>query len=75
MLPMLWAPGPQGELMVRTFSPPPPVPAAAEAWREMLPLAQEFWNRVIADQRISREFAATARQAVELLTRLRGRFG
>ena len=75
MLPMLWAPGPQGELMERTFSPPPPIPAAAEAWREMLPLAQEFWNRVIADQRISREFAATAQQAGEVLTRLRGRFG
>lgn len=75
MLPMLWAPGPQGELMERTFSPQPPVPAAAEAWREMLELAREFWNRVIADQRVSREFAATARTAGEVLTRLHERFG
>jgi hypothetical protein len=75
MLPMLWAPGPQGELMERTFSPQPPVPAAAEAWREMLSLAREFWSRVIADQRVSREFAATARMAGEVLTRLAERFG
>jgi hypothetical protein len=75
MLPMLWAPGPQGELMERTFAPQPPVPAAAEAWREMLSLAREFWNRVIADQRVSREFAATARMAGEVLTRLHERFG
>lgn len=75
MLPMLWAPGPQGELMERTFAPQPPVPAAAEAWREMLSLAREFWSRVIADQRVSREFAATARMAGEVLTRLAERFG
>ncbi|MEK7953856.1 type II toxin-antitoxin system HipA family toxin YjjJ [Luteolibacter soli] len=75
MLPMLWAPGPQGELMDRTFAPSPPVPAAAEAWREMLSLAREFWSRVIADQRVSREFAATARNAGEALTRLHERFG
>lgn len=75
MLPMLWAPGPQGELMDRSFAPQPPVPAAAEAWREMLDLARDFWNRVIGDQRVSREFAATARAAGEALARLAGRFG
>lgn len=75
MLPMLWAPGPQGELMDRVFAPQPPVPAAAEAWREMLGHAREFWNRVIADQRVSREFAATARAAGETLARLAERFG
>jgi hypothetical protein len=75
MLPMLWAPGPQGELMDRVFAPQPPVPAAAQAWREMLGHAREFWNRVIADQRVSREFAATARAAGETLARLAGRFG
>ena len=75
MLPMHWAPGTQGELMERSFAPQPPVPAAAEAWREMLPIAREFWNRVIADQRVSREFAATARSAGESLARLAERFG
>lgn len=75
MLPMLWAPGPQGELIDRIFAPQPPVPAAAEAWREMLSLAREFWSRVIADQRVSREFTITASQAGDVLTRLRGRFG
>jgi hypothetical protein len=75
MLPMLWSPGPQGELMEPNFAPQPPLPAATEAWREMLGPAREFWNRVIADQRISREFATTARTAGETLARLAGRFG
>lgn len=34
MLPMLWAPGPLGEIVARTFAPPPPVPAGREAWLE-----------------------------------------
>jgi hypothetical protein len=38
-------------------------------------LAREFWSRVIADQRVSREFATTARMAGEVLTRLPERFG
>jgi hypothetical protein len=75
MLPMLWAPGPQGELIDRSFAPQPPVPAAAETWREMLDPAREFWSRVISDQRVSREFAATARSAGEVLARLAERFG
>lgn len=75
LAPLFWAPGPQGELMERNFAPQPPVPASAEAWREMLPLAREFWVRVIADQRVSREFAATARAAGEVLARLAERFG
>jgi hypothetical protein len=75
MLPMLWAPGPQGEIAERTFAPQPPLPAAEEAWRQMLDLAREFWSRVIADQRVSREFASTARSAGEVLTRLAERFG
>jgi hypothetical protein len=75
MLPMLWAPGPQGELIDQTFAPQPPVPADAEAWREMLDPARDFWNRVIGDQRVSREFAATARAAGESLARLAERFG
>ena len=75
MLPMLWAPGPQGELIDRHFAPQPPLPAAAGDWCEMMGLAREFWNRVIADQRVSREFASTARAAGETLARLTERFG
>ncbi len=74
MLPMLWAPGPQGELMERAFAPQPPVPAAAEAWRQMLEPAREFWNRVAADERISRESTAAARTAGATLARLAGRY-
>lgn len=74
MLPMLWAPNSQGELIERNFAPQPPVPDSAEAWREMMGLAREFWNRVIADPRVSREFAATARANGEVLARLAERF-
>lgn len=70
ILPMHWAPGPQGELLDRRFGPELPAPASREAWLEMLPLAREFWSAVIADQRISRDFAATARAAGEVLARL-----
>jgi hypothetical protein len=41
----------------------------------MLDPAREFWSRVISDQRVSREFAATARSAGEVLARLAERFG
>jgi hypothetical protein len=61
--------------MDRSFAPQPPVPADAETWREMLDPARDFWNRVIGDQRVSREFAATARAAGESLARLAERFG
>lgn len=75
MLPMLWAPGPQGELGERNFSPRPPLPAAAAEWREMLGLAREFWQRVARDERISRNFRATAKSAGGVLTHLAASFG
>lgn len=76
MLPMLWAPGPQGELVERTFVPLPPVPgAAADAWREMLPLAIDFWARVADDSRVAAESASRARDVGTLLERMGRRFG
>jgi len=60
MLPMLWAPGNQGELIERRFSPAPPLPAMADSWREAAGWAEEFWSRVIADPRLSPEFRQIA---------------
>lgn len=75
MLPMLWAPGPQGELSERSFAPRPPLPAAAAEWREMLGLAREFWQRVAGDERISGNFRASAGSAGTVLTQLSASFG
>jgi hypothetical protein len=71
MLPMLWAPGASGELMERRFEPAPPVPAMRDAWREAAGWAEEFWRNLAADERLSDEFAAFARDALGKVARLR----
>jgi hypothetical protein len=71
MLPMLWAPGPQGELVARNFSPVPPVPADMEPWREAAGWAADFWQNLAADERLSEEFAGFAREAMKSLEKLR----
>ena len=71
MLPMLWAPGSQGEIIDRVFSPAPPVPAMANPWREAAGWAGDFWNRVAGDPRLSTEFGSIARNAGETVHRLR----
>ena len=70
MLPMLWAPGLQGEIVNRTFSPAPPVPAAQTQWREAMDWAAVFWQRVAADARLSVDFMNFANAARETLRRL-----
>lgn len=67
MLPMLWAPGPQGEIPDRVFSPVRPLPSMAESWSHAAPLAAEFWKRVANDTRLSRSFSDIAAQANEVL--------
>jgi len=71
LLPMLWAPGPQGELSERRFSPDPPVPGASDAWREAAGWAAEFWQNLSDDARLSQEFAGFAREAMTTVDRLR----
>jgi hypothetical protein len=68
MLPMVWAPGAQGEIVPRTFAPPPPIPAIWEAWSTVMPWAQEFWQNVQADAQISVEFRALAAGAGAAVT-------
>jgi len=60
MLPMLYAPGSQGDLAEREFSPRPPVAAVADVWQEAAAAAVRFWERVEADRRISQRMRATA---------------
>ena len=75
MLPMLWAPGLQGEIVPRNFAPAPPLPAALDAWREAAVWAAAFWDRVAAEPRLSEEFQGFARAAASTLGRLRAHVG
>ena len=70
MLPMLWAPGLQGEIVNRTFSPAPPLPAAHAQWREAMEWAAVFWERVAANARLSADFLNYATEARATLRRL-----
>lgn len=71
MLPMQWAPSAQGELVNRRHAPEPPIPAMRDAWHEAAEWADQFWLRLAADKRLSKEFACFTEQAIETLTRLR----
>jgi hypothetical protein len=75
MLPMLWAPGSQGELMERRFSPALPLPAMTDTWREAAVWAENFWFRVVADERMTPGFAAMAGEALGVVRRLRAHVG
>ncbi len=75
MLPMLWAPGSQGELIERQFAPAPPLPVMTEPWREAAGWAENFWNRLSEDARLSTEFARIADDARAVLARLRRHVG
>lgn len=63
MLPMLFAPTAQG---IRPLQIPKIVPQAdlLGVWSQAQSLAQEFWSRVIADPRISADFAKIARSVM-----------
>lgn len=58
MLPMMYAPGSQGELAEREFSPRPPMPVVAAVWAAAA--AIQFWARVAEDAMVSEWFRATA---------------
>jgi hypothetical protein len=75
MLPMLYAPGPQGDLGTRPFAPRPPLPAVAAEWAEAAPAALAFWARVATDPRISADFRTLAQFAGATVQRLQTRFG
>lgn len=75
MLPMLWAPGSQGEMTERPFAPLPPLPVAVEAWREAAGWAELFWERVTGDARISDGFARRAQECLTTVKNLRHHVG
>jgi hypothetical protein len=73
MLPMLWSPGPQGEISERTFAPAPPLPGNEENWRAAAGWAADFWSRATESPDLSNPFRQIARDAAETLRRLRDR--
>jgi hypothetical protein len=75
MLPMMWAPGPQGELAWRAFAPRPPLPAVESAWQEAAGWAERFWNRLAEDPRLSPELKSQAELARETVETLRAFVG
>jgi serine/threonine protein kinase HipA of HipAB toxin-antitoxin module len=75
MLPMLWAPGAQGEIVARRFAPAPPLPSLLEPWREAAVMAEDFWERVTADSRVSNAFIAMAGEALDFVRQMRRHVG
>lgn len=75
MLPMLYAPGAQGELGERTFAPRPPLAGVADVWSEAAAAALAYWERVAAERVVSDSFRAIAGRNREIVQRLIGRFG
>jgi hypothetical protein len=68
MLPMLWAPGPQGELTDRTFAPPAPSTMNRDEWQEIAGWAEQYWRGLLDDPRLSAEFAKLAESALATVT-------
>jgi len=56
MLPMLHAPLPGGEVPVRDFEPPLPLPTQRGVWHEAWDAARNFWLAAAEDGRISAGF-------------------
>jgi AraC-like DNA-binding protein len=56
MLPMLYAPLPGGEVPIRRFEPPMPLPPQRPAWLAAGAAALSFWKLAAADSRISDRF-------------------
>jgi hypothetical protein len=75
MLPMLWAPGAQGEIVTRRFAPAPPIPAMEEPRGQAAEMAENFWVHVSADDRLTPDFANIARASHTTILRLRKHVG
>ena len=75
MLPMLYAPGAQGDLSERTFAPRPPMASVADVWGDAASAALEFWGRASTEGIISAPFRAIAGDNHAVVTRMLRQFG
>ncbi len=69
MLPMLYAPQ-QGNLPPRRLDMALPDPSEADAWVEATEAAEEFWRRVVCDERISKGFRCMAEENAAALKKV-----
>jgi hypothetical protein len=72
MLPMLFAPQ-DGQIVPRQFSPPAPTSAWLSVWSRAHALAQNYWNRLTNETRLSAEFRALSSQCLAALRTSQGR--
>jgi hypothetical protein len=72
MLPMLFAPQ-NDQIVPRQFEPPSPRSAWLSVWSRARPLAETYWNRLIADRRLSEEFRRLCAGSLAALTALPAR--
>lgn len=73
MLPMLYRPASNGEIVPRRFEPPLPLPEERACWLAMCGPATALWQRVAEDARVSLPFRDIARGNSESLQQLAAR--
>jgi hypothetical protein len=74
MVPMLWAPVAGNANPRPVFAPLLPLPSERELWQEAAAWADDFWERVATDVRVSPDFSVIARESGEAVRRLRSHF-
>ncbi len=75
MLPMLFRPASNGEVVERRYAPPLPTPDQREGWRPAAIMALDFWTRVVQADAVSAEFRTIASAARQQLADASARFG
>lgn len=70
MLPMMFAPA-GGRLPATTFDPGPPGGTDLEVWPAALRAAIDFWQRTVADERLTADFRTLAQDAFDRLRSLK----
>lgn len=73
MLPMLWRPSAQGEVVPREFLPPLPLPRQREDWQQASRMARSFWQRAACGTTLSPAFRRVAEVASGTLTHIQER--
>jgi hypothetical protein len=72
MLPMLFAPQ-NDQIVARQFQPSPPTAAWLSVWSRARGLAQTYWERLIAESRLSGEFRELCTHSLDALRALPSR--
>jgi HipA-like C-terminal domain len=67
MLPMLFAPSHDEIIKARAFEPPEPAAATLRVWGKARRVAEEYWQILAEDQRISEEFRNTCAACLSML--------